>query len=634
MNRTGLAGRVLLAALVVAFAVGLAAPPAAYAQDGKRGESLSWDDAPLVPRHRSEADWLIDVGWKTYDEVYGPFPTRPYAVEDTEQFVPLGSGDAQTETFVLYARTDHAYFWFERGVRVDPAEMEQAARFFETHIWPLNHRIYGNEWNPGIDGDSRIHIVNQAVIAPGIMGAFNPDDQCPRSLCPESNQREIIYVNLDNAPLGSPEYLTTIAHEQQHLIQYTVDGNERRWFNEGLSQLAEHLNGFAPRYVGDYNLFDFLNDPDLHLNGWSFAGADIGRHYGAAYLFLVYLYERFGLVFIQTVAGSDYDGLASVQEALASTGQGVTVDDVFADWILANYFDDPYVGNGQYYYQTLDLPNHIDPLPLLFSQGAAAYVDTVNQYGADYLSLEEPGTYNISIDGSDQAVVIDTVPQSGDWMWWSYNDSSSAARLTAPFDLAGLDAVTLAFSAWWDVEQDYDWFQVLVSDDGGKDWAIVSGSQAAQNGTKAPGAFYSGSSGAWIDERVDLSAYAGRQIVVRFEYLTDVAETGQGVALDDIGIVELGRLDDVESAASAWVPEGFLRIPASVAQHWTVTVITRPAAVSGAHPTAQAVPLDALNTGRATVSVPDGGSATIVIGAMAPFTAVPASYKLTAERVP
>ena len=620
-------GVMLIAALVIAWS----ALPVAHAQDGKQDEILSWSDAPLVPRHRSEADWLVDVGWKTYDEVYGPFPTRPYAVGDSEQFVPLGSDGGRSETFMLHYRTEHAYFWFDRGARVDTVQMDEAARFFEDHIWPLNHSIYGDEWNPGIDGDSRIHIVNQAMIAPGIMGAFNPDDLCPRSLCPESNQREIIYINLDHAPLGSPEYLTTVTHEHQHLIQFHVDGNERRWFNEGLSQLAEHLNGFHPRYVGDYNLIDFLNDPDLPLGGWSFAGADIGRHYGASYLFLVYLYEQFGLEFIQTVAGSDYNGLASVQAALAGAGLGMTVDDVFAGWILANYFDDPYVGSGRYYYQTLDLPDRITPLPLLFTQEHASYTGAVNQYGANYFSVNEPGAYRLSFDGGDQVVVMDTGPQSGEWMWWSYNDSSSAARLTGTFDLAGLETATLAFSAWWDVEDDYDWFQVLVSDNDGKEWAIVSGNQADQNGTKAPGAFYSGSSGTWIDEQVDLSAYAGQQVLVRFEYLTDVAETEQGVALDDIGIVELGRVDDVERAASDWMPEGFLRIPSTVAQHWALTVITHPA--SG-HPTVERVPIDALNTGRAAITVPEGGTVTIVIGAMAPFTAVRAHYKLSVQRVP
>lgn len=600
----------------------------AQAQGGKQNGILSWSDAPIVPRHRSEADWLVDVGWKTFDEVYGPFFTREYEVGDTEQLIPLGMSSMAAQAFVLVFRTEHAYFWFERGARVDPAAVESTARFFEDHIWPLNHSIYGDEWNPGIDGDSRMHIVNQAYIGPGVLGAFNPEDQCPRALCPESNQREILYISLEMAPLGSPEYLTTLAHEHQHLIQYHVDGNEQRWFNEGLSQLAEHLNGFPPRYVGDLNLNEFLSQPDHQLNSWVNNIGVLGRNYGATYLFLAYLYEQFGLDFIHAVVRTDYDGLAAVGHALDETGQNSSVDGVFADWIMANYLDDPYVGDGRYYYQSLDLPTPIQPQPL---EAPAVYSGTVHQYGADYLSFDAPGVYTLTFDGSDSAPVMGAVPHSQNWMWWSYNLNSSAARLTGAFDLTGLDTATLRFSAWWSVEDDFDWFQVLVSDNGGRDWQIVSGDRAAHNGEKAPGAYYSGRSSVWVEDRVDLSAFAGKPVLIRFEYLTDASNTGAGVALDDIGIAELGFADDVETPLPVWTAEGFLRVPGEVSQTWTVSVVEHdPTGPVTVHPVA----LDDLHTGRAVFTVPEGGAATLVIGAMTPFATNLASYKLAVQRDP
>lgn len=603
----------------------------ALAQDGKPGKPLSWEDAPILPLHRSQADWLVEVGLKTAAEMYGPFPTHEYQRGDTEQFVPLGSSGTQTETFVLAYRSAHAYFWFERGIPVDRDKLEGAARFFEDHIWPLNHSIYGDEWNPGIDGDSRIHIVNQSSIGPGIMGAFNPEDQCPRAICPQSNQREILYIGLDNAPLDSDQYLTTIAHEHQHLIQYHVDGNEQLWFNEGLSQLAEHLNGFNPRTIGDYNMIDFLKAPDHSLDSWSSDGYDVGVYYGASYLFMVYLYERFGLDFMRTLVKSDYDGLASIQRTLDAVYPGMSVDQVFEDWILANDLDNPYVGSGHYYYQSLDLPNPIEPQPLTLVKGAVVHTSTLSQYGSRYLSVSDPGHYKLSFDGSDATPLMGAAPRSGSWMWWSYNNSSSAARLTGAFDLSGLKTATLAFSAWWNIEEDYDWFQVLVSADGGKTWQIVGGPHAKQNGENAPGLYYSGRSNTWIDERIDLSAYAGQSVLVRFEYLTDTSQAQAGVVLDDLGIVELGPLDNVESAASVWKPDGFLRVPATVPQHWALAVVVR---APDQQPTVQVVALDDLNTGRAAFTVPEGGSATIVIGAMAPFTTNRASYKLAVQRGP
>jgi hypothetical protein len=598
------------------------------AQEDKHEPLLSWNDAPLVPRHRSQADWLVDVGWKTFDEVYGPFPTYEYQVEDEEQFIPLGYFQETAKPFYLRYRSEHAYFWFERGTPVDPVALETTARFFEEHIWPLNTSLFGEAWSPGIDGDSRLHIINQETIEPGVMGAFNPQDQCPRSICPTSNQREIIYISLDFAPLNSEEYLTTLAHEHQHLIQHHVDGNETRWLNEGLSQLAEHLNGFHPRYIGGENLVDFLRAPDHYLNGWAENEFELARYYGAGYLFLVYLYERFGIDFIRQLASSDYDGLAAVQATLAEMVPTLSVDDVFADWIIANYLDDPYAGSGLYYYQSMDLPAQIRPERLEIND--QPYTSTVNPYGAHYLSLNDPGTYDISFDGSDEAALLDTQPRSKDWMWWSYNSENGAARLTGAFDLSGLKTATLKFSLWWDTEEESDWFQILASGNGGQDWAIIAGENAKPNdGPEAPGAHYTGLSPNWVDERIDLSDYVGGSVLIRFEYLTDFATTTAGVALDDIGIEELGGLDDTEIAgASVWNPEGFMRISGTVPQSWTVAMIEDQRGETAA---IDHLMLDQMNTGRATVTVPEGGRMTLVIGAMVPFSSSRAFYKLTIQ---
>jgi hypothetical protein len=606
----------------------LVSPWQTNAQEEKHGYHLSWNDAPLVPRHRSQADWLVDVGWKTYDEVFGPFPTHEYQLEEEEQFVPLGYFEENAKSFYLRYRSEHAYFWFERGTPVDPVALEETARFFEDHIWPLNSAIYGEVWDPGIDGDTRLHVINQESIEPGVMGAFNPEDQCPRLVCPASNQRDIIYISLDFAPLNSQEYLTTLAHEHQHLIQFHVDGNEMRWFNEGLSQLAEHLNGFDPRYIGSDTVVEFLNTPDHPLNGWAENEFEIARYYGAGYLFLVYLYERFGLEFIRQLASTDYDGLAAVQNTLAVTGQTASVDDVFADWIVANYLDDPYASGGAYYYQTLDLPSHIRPTRLEIN--GQPYTNEVNPYGAHYLSLDEPGTYDLSFDGSDDTSLIGTEPRSKDWMWWSYNSENGAARLTGAFDLTGLTTATLKFSLWWDTEEESDWFQVLASGNGGQEWAIVAGNSAKPNkGPDAPGAHYTGASANWIDERIDLSDYVGGPVLIRFEYLTDFAITTAGVALDDIGIEELGGVDDTETAgASVWNPEGFLRVPGTVPQSWTVALIqdNRDKTAVVEH-----LALDGMNTGRATITVPQGGRVVLAIGTMVPFSSTKAFYKLTIQ---
>jgi hypothetical protein len=160
---------------------------------------------------------------------------------------------------------------------------------------------------------------------------------------------------------------------------------------------------------------------------------------------------------------------------------------------------------------------------------------------------------------------------------------------------------------------------------------VVGGDHAVTNNPDAPGPYYSGQSITWIDEQVNLNAYAGKQVLVRFEYLTDGSDSRTGVVLDDLGILEMGSLDDAESPVSIWQADGFLRVPDAVAQNWSVTVIVRDA---DGRNTVFPVTLDMFNTGRATFTVPDGGRATLVIGAMAPFTSYLADYKISVHQGP
>jgi immune inhibitor A len=253
----------------------------------------------------------------------------------------------------------------------------------------------------------------------------------------------------------------------------------------------------------------------------------------------------------------------------------------------------------------------------------------VSQYGADYLLLDRPGTYDISFDGSDQVDLMGAAPTSGDWMWWSYNNSAGASHLTGAFDFSQLQTATLEFSVWWDIEQEYDWFQVLVSRDGGRSWEIVGGDHAQSDDPSKPGPYYSGPSSRWMDETIDLGAYVGVPVLIRFEYLTDNSGVMPGVALDDIRIPELFYLDDVENPLSVWHAEGFLRIPQSVPQNWTVAVVQQ---TTSDHATISPLELGDLHTGRAAITVPDGNTATLVIGAMAPFAAERATYKVAIQR--
>ncbi|TET84507.1 MAG: hypothetical protein E3J37_03650, partial [Anaerolineales bacterium] len=59
---------------------------------------------------------------------------------------------------------------------------------------------------------------------------------------------------------------------------------------------------------------------------------------------------------------------------------------------------------------------------------------------------------------------------------------------------------------------------------------------------------------------VDLSDYAGQEVTLRFEYVTDAAVNGEGLLLDDLSIEALGYSEGFEMDDGRWEAEGFARL--------------------------------------------------------------------------
>jgi immune inhibitor A len=591
--------------------------------DSSSAIQVGWSDVTPMAHYRNRGDWLVDVGLADPKDVYGPFQTRAYQEGDTERFFALDfeqSGPPRRLMAKLLLVTEHAYWWFEEGTKVDQAKLKAAGETFEKQIFPLDTTLFGTPWTPGIDNDPRVFILHQKQIGGYAVGVFSPRDECPRKLCPSSNQREMVYIGLNYAPVGSQQQLSVISHELQHLIQYNSDGNEERWLDEGLAQLAEHLNGFNPRYIASSNLRDFLRAPNFQLNSWPYRfNSDPGVNYAVGYIFAVYLYQRFGTEFIQHVARSPYKGLASIEASLREMEKGVTLDELFTDWTVTNYVNSPYVEDGRYYYQSLKLPQRVDTTDLAVNK---EYQGEVHEYGADYLQLRKGGTYTLSFTGDPVTRLTDALPPSGEYMWWGMNAERGASRMERTFDLGDSHDPELKFSAWWDIRDDFSWAHVLVSDDDGKKWDIPSATDS-DNCRAADGLpCFTGNSDGWREQTVNLSPYAGKTVKVRFEYITDRPTQAPGLFIDDISIPAIGYSDDAESDDGGWTRQGFVRTMSDLPQHWAVNVITRTTP-----PKVLPVALDAENIGKLKFTAPAEG-AVIVIGAMAPFVEATSIYSI------
>jgi hypothetical protein len=512
--------------------------------------------------------------------------------------------------------------WVEKDVWHDVRRLQQAAELFETDIYSRTRAAFGSEWTPGIDNDPHIHILHAIGLGENVLGYTASIDEYPGHVYPLSNQAEMITVNVDRVDVGSPVYNALLARQFQRLIQWHLDRNEERWLKEGLAELAAALNGLdAPGLPQDY-----LKQTDISLTAWT--GSESQR--AAAYLFAAYFHQRFGDAGTRILTSEPANGIAGIDAALEKLGTDLAFEDLFADWLVANYLDSTAEADASHQaYTGLDLNR---PATTSFQDDYPIQVVTsTQQFGADYIVLQGDADLRVQFTGQTETPLLSTVPHSGQCAWWSNRADASLTTLTRTFNLAKGEQTTLTYWTWYDIEPHYDYATVEVSVDVGQHWHTLStpsGTAVDPYGNN-PGWSYTGKSAGWIQEVVDLSDYAGEEVVVRFSYLTDEAITGEGFLLDDISLVELDYEDSVEAGVDGWGAEGFRITDGHVGQRYLALLIGK-----GQEETVRRLPLDESQKAEWNVPLGSGGAreVVLVVAAMAPFTAQSAPYQLTISR--
>lgn len=123
--------------------------------------------------------------------------------------------------------------------------------------------------------------------------------------------------------------------------------------------------------------------------------------------------------------------------------------------------------------------------------------------------------------------------------------NSMSRKLTVP---TGESAI-LTFKTWYEIEKDYDFARVVVN---GK---AVAGNITTMDDPYNTGLVpaIGGESNGWIDAEFDLSEWAGQDIELAFEYITDGGLAMEGMYLDDLSFIVDGvvtSIDDGESKSS------------------------------------------------------------------------------------
>jgi hypothetical protein len=425
-------------------------------------------------------------------------------------------------------------------------------------------------------------------------GANPPNEPVPGNLCASAPARPFLYEGV-------------FAHEYQHLLEYYEDPDEQSWVNEGLSVWAETITGYNDPGLNAWQLgFDsqvacFLGQltkqtranpnpsfggPENSLTLWGDQGDDeILCDYGAARTIMEYIADHYGPSFMRLLHRDDRNGLGSLQALLAARGGNARV--LLHRWAAMVALDraieqGAVLQNGNsalYSTDTLHakirwLTPHTYSTPGAPPNGG----DFVRLRGGegqhDYLSAS--GIDSISFDGANllpalpvEWTVAGSPPgHAGNAALYSGSGANFDRAIIRQVDVPAGSA-TLTFDTMWQTETDWDYGFVQVSADGGKTWKSLANADTTAH--PDPGAIqavkdnlpgFTGDSGGWKTETYDRSAYAGKQVLLSFRYITDPGVNEPGWWVDNVRVG--GTLISNGASLSGWQSQTQVRqIPVS-----------------------------------------------------------------------
>ncbi len=381
------------------------------ARDAARGRG----DADAAVGFRTARRALVPAVGERRDFLFSVHPDLTVSCDDTAAVINA-SVKAVGEHFAIYRDLQENSGF----TAADYAEMLAA---LEDVVYPVNTSYFGEPAD--IDGNERIIVLvteetNKLSGASGltfIAGFFVPSDLSDSGdpggggtavggLCATSNEAEILYLIAPD-PGGTYGIAHTVefaketvigvsAHELQHLI-----GAERRiifgsggfgdledtWVDEGLSHVAEELNGLAAAGLplrSNLSFEEVVADPDVfnrfHVSNFSRLGQTSGcggwmkspedtqtivsedpsgcsglRYRGFAWIFMRWLGDHEGpsgsgvvpgsgeaALFREIVGGgpTHMTGISNIERAVDEVGSGRSWEALLADFLIAPGADD------------------------------------------------------------------------------------------------------------------------------------------------------------------------------------------------------------------------------------------------------------------------------------------------------
>jgi hypothetical protein len=239
-----------------------------------------------------------------------------------------------------------------------------------------------------------------------MLGSFQTKDQISSRRARYSNERNILYIDSREGLRDMPRLLGTIAHEYQHLIQFGINPDGERFFNEACSELAAILVGYP------HSNREFLENTNVPLLRWGPLNSSIESDYHRGMSLMLYMHEQFGDAFIREFVRADEKGVRRIEAAMQRAGhQNTDWQSVLKSFALASWLQND--GTGPYgFKQLLDPKRSVREAS--FAPGMARRSEhsvTLESYGASFHLYDRPGVMKVVVPQSNaftaSAIVYD-----------------------------------------------------------------------------------------------------------------------------------------------------------------------------------------------------------------------------------
>jgi M6 family metalloprotease-like protein len=156
-------------------------------------------------------------------------------------------------------------------------------------------------------------------------------------------------------------------------------------------------------------------------------------------------------------------------------------------------------------------------------------------------------------------------PNSGTYEYFSGSADDLMNSMSTNVDLTGKTSAELSFYTWYSIEEGYDYAYVEVSEDEGKTWNSVEGNITTNDDpyeANAGNGITGNTDNKWVEAKFDLTKYAGKQVSLRFNYVTDAGLSMPGMYVDDIQVTADGETllsDNADSDTTSFEFHGFTK---------------------------------------------------------------------------